>query len=128
MGWQDDPVVGAPKASGSWWDRDPIADFSDVRSGASSSKGPAPQSADWHPLAGATGMRATPWYDRGIVGDVSVADALQALPAVGGMVGGLVGGGGGTAFGAGVGGAPGYIGGAALGGAGGESARQLALR
>lgn len=51
--------------------------------------------------------------------------AVDALPMVGGAVGGTVGGIGGAAFGLGVGGAPGAIGGATLGGAAGESVRRL---
>jgi hypothetical protein len=54
--------------------------------------------------------------------------ALDALPAVGGALGGLAGGAGGTVLGLGVGGVPGALGGAALGGAGGEAARQLVSR
>ncbi len=51
--------------------------------------------------------------------------AVDALPMVGGAIGGTVGGIGGTVLGMGVGGAPGAIGGATLGGAAGESARRL---
>lgn len=54
--------------------------------------------------------------------------AVDALPAVGGALGGIVGGVGGTAFGLGVGGVPGAVGGAALGGGAGEAARQLVNR
>lgn len=56
------------------------------------------------------------------------AAAVNALPAIGGTVGGIVGGAGGTVLGMGVGGAPGAIGGAAVGGAAGESLRQLIRR
>ena len=52
--------------------------------------------------------------------------ALDALPTLGGMAGGLVGGAGGTVLGMGVGGIPGAAGGAALGGSAGEALRQLA--
>jgi hypothetical protein len=54
--------------------------------------------------------------------------AVDALPAIGGTLGGIVGGIGGTAFGAGIGGVPGAMGGAALGGGAGEAARQLVNR
>lgn len=54
--------------------------------------------------------------------------AVDALPMVGGAVGGTVGGIGGTVAGFGVGGVPGAIGGAALGGGAGEAARQLMNR
>lgn len=54
--------------------------------------------------------------------------AVDALPAIGGTLGGVVGGIGGTAFGMGVGGVPGAVGGAALGGGAGEAAKQLINR
>jgi hypothetical protein len=54
--------------------------------------------------------------------------AVDALPAVTGGAGGLIGGLGGTAFGFGFGGIPGGVGGAALGGAAGEAAKQLINR
>jgi hypothetical protein len=54
--------------------------------------------------------------------------AVDLLPAAGGLVGGVVGGLGGTVLGMGVGGVPGSVGGAALGGAGGEAAKQLINR
>jgi outer membrane lipoprotein SlyB len=54
--------------------------------------------------------------------------AVDALPTLGGLTGGVVGGIGGTAFGVGVGGVRGAVGGATLGGAFGESARQLVNR
>lgn len=54
--------------------------------------------------------------------------AVDALPMIGGTLGGVMGGIGGTAFGVGVGGVPGAVGGAALGGGAGESARQLINR
>ncbi len=58
-----------------------------------------------------------------------VADKVtNALPAIGGIGGGFLGGAGGTVAGLGFGGVPGAVGGAALGGAAGESARQLARR
>lgn len=54
--------------------------------------------------------------------------ALGLLPAAGGTIGALAGGAGGTVFGMGVGGFPGAVGGGTLGSAGGEAARQLAMR
>lgn len=68
-----------------------------------------------HPLEGVTDemMRA---------GTLKLADAL---PTIGGVGGGMIGGAGGSVFGVGVGGVPGAIGGAGIGGATGESARQL---
>ena len=54
--------------------------------------------------------------------------ALDALPAVGSMAGGMIGGAGGTIGGLAVGGVPGAVGGAAAGGAGGEAVRQLLAR
>jgi hypothetical protein len=54
-----------------------------------------------------------------------VDTAVDWLPTVGGIAGGIIGGIGGTVAGMGVGGAPGAIGGATLGGASGEAARQL---
>lgn len=54
--------------------------------------------------------------------------AVDALPMVGGTVGGILGGMGGTAFGVGIGGVPGAVGGAALLGGAGESAKQLINR
>lgn len=54
--------------------------------------------------------------------------AVDALPMLGGMAGGLTGGAGGTVLGFGVGGVPGAIGGAALGGGAGEAAKQLINR
>ena len=54
--------------------------------------------------------------------------ALDTLPAVGGMAGGLIGGVGGTAFGFGFGGVPGAIVGAGFGGATGEATKQLGRR
>jgi hypothetical protein len=54
--------------------------------------------------------------------------AVDALPAAGGLLGGVVGGIGGTAFGLGIGGAPGAIGGATLGGGAGEAFKQLINR
>lgn len=51
--------------------------------------------------------------------------AVGALPTVGGIAGGVIGGIGGTVAGMGVGGVPGAIGGAALGGGAGEALRQL---
>lgn len=68
--------------------------------------------------AGATATSGQSWTDM----------AVNALPAAGGVVGGIVGGAGGTVGGFGVGGVPGAIGGAAVGGAGGEAARQLINR
>jgi hypothetical protein len=53
---------------------------------------------------------------------------VNALPSIGGAVGGLLGGIGGTAFGVGIGGVPGAVGGAALGGGAGEAAKQLINR
>lgn len=50
--------------------------------------------------------------------------AVDALPMIGGALGGLVGGAGGTVGGFGVGGVPGAVGGATVGGAGGEGIRQ----
>lgn len=62
-------------------------------------------------------------------GSPTLADrAVDALPTLGGLAGGVVGGIGGTAFGVGIGGVPGAVGGATLGGAFGESARQLINR
>ena len=54
--------------------------------------------------------------------------AVDALPMLGGIGGGIVGGIGGTVLGMGVGGVPGAVGGATLGGGAGESARQLINR
>ena len=54
--------------------------------------------------------------------------AVDALPALGGAAGGIIGGIGGTAFGMGVGGVPGAVGGATLGGGAGEAAKQLINR
>lgn len=54
--------------------------------------------------------------------------AVDAIPAVTGTAGAVIGGLGGTAFGFGVGGVPGAAGGAALGAAGGEAAKQLINR
>lgn len=71
------------------------------------------------PQANAQTMKGAPtWTDW----------AVDALPMVGGAVGGFVGGAGGAVVGMGVGGAPGAIGGAALGGAAGEAAKQLVNR
>jgi uncharacterized membrane protein len=53
---------------------------------------------------------------------------VNAIPAVAGTAGAVIGGIGGTAFGMGVGGIPGSAGGAALGTAGGEAAKQLINR
>lgn len=75
-----------------------------------------------------TGISETPWFDRPIgnkagfvpggvlVRNVTPREALEALPALGGALGGLVGGG------------IGSIGTAMIGGAGGEAARQLIRR
>lgn len=79
-------------------------------------------------LQGATGISATPWYSRPIVGGVSAADALAALPAVGGAIGGVLGAGSGAFAGMGLGAVPGAVGGAAIGGGAGEAARQLGAR
>lgn len=57
-----------------------------------------------------------------------VDTAVDALPTLGGLAGGMIGGTGGTVAGFGVGGVPGAVGGAALGGAGGESAKELINR
>jgi hypothetical protein len=79
-------------------------------------------------LAGAETIGAAPWYAKPMIAGhgPSVLQALEALPSVGGMVGGLLGGGGGIPSG------PGALataaGGAAIGGAGGESLRQLIRR
>lgn len=54
--------------------------------------------------------------------------AVGYLPAIGGAVGGMVGGAGGTVAGMGVGGVPGAIAGAGIGAAGGEAAKQLINR
>lgn len=54
--------------------------------------------------------------------------AVNALPAIAGTAGALIGGAGGTVLGVGVGGVPGAAGGAALGTAGGEAAKQLINR
>lgn len=54
--------------------------------------------------------------------------AVDALPTIGGLAGGIIGGIGGTVAGMGVGGVPGAVGGATVGGAAGESARQLVNR
>lgn len=54
--------------------------------------------------------------------------AVDALPAIGGAAGGIIGGLGGAAFGMGFGGVPGSIGGATLGGGAGEAAKQLINR
>lgn len=54
--------------------------------------------------------------------------AVDALPLLGGLAGGMIGGAGGTVAGMGVGGVPGAVGGSALGGAAGESAKQLINR
>lgn len=53
---------------------------------------------------------------------------VNAIPALAGMGGGLIGGAGGTVFGVGVGGVPGAIGGAAIAGAGGEAVKQNIVR
>jgi hypothetical protein len=55
----------------------------------------------------------------------TVMHPIDNAPTLGGALGGVVGGIGGTAFGMGVGGAPGAIGGAALGGGAGEALKQL---
>lgn len=76
-----------------------------------------------------TALNAPPPTARGPVKAYSWTDyAVDALPSVGGGVGGLIGGVGGTAFGLGVGGVPGAVGGAALGGAAGEAVKQLVNR
>lgn len=54
--------------------------------------------------------------------------AVDSLPMLGGALGGIVGGVGGTAFGMGVGGVPGAVGGATLGGGAGEAGKQLINR
>lgn len=54
--------------------------------------------------------------------------AIDAIPAVSGAAGAVIGGIGGTAFGLGVGGVPGAAGGAAVGTAGGEALKQLVNR
>lgn len=54
--------------------------------------------------------------------------AVDALPTLGGLAGGVIGGAGGTVLGMGVGGVPGAVGGAALGGGAGEAAKQLINR
>ncbi len=76
--------------------------------------------------AGAETIGAAPWYAKPMFAGhgPSVLQALEALPAAGGIIGGMVGGGAGIPTG------PGALAtttaGAALGGAGGESLRQLA--
>lgn len=57
-----------------------------------------------------------------------VDTAVNALPAIAGTAGAMIGGAGGTVLGVGVGGVPGAAGGAALGTAGGEAAKQLINR
>ena len=98
-------------------------------------------------MAGAERISQTPWYQReipvsrilslGMKGPeglenaspkVSVEDALQALPATSGALGGLIGAGVGTAAVPGGGTILAGAKGAALGGAAGEAARQLARR
>lgn len=54
--------------------------------------------------------------------------AVDALPMVGGALGGIAGGIGGTVLGVGVGGVPGAVGGATIGGGAGEAAKQLLNR
>lgn len=54
--------------------------------------------------------------------------AVDAIPAITGTAGAVIGGAGGTAFGMGVGGIPGAAGGAAVGTAGGEALKQLINR
>ena len=54
--------------------------------------------------------------------------AVDALPAIAGTAGAIIGGAGGTVLGMGVGGIPGAAGGAAVGTAGGEAAKQLINR
>lgn len=76
----------------------------------------APASASGMPPEVAARMgRPAPWW-------------LEALPAAGGLAGGIIGGAGGTVGGFGVGGVPGAIGGTALGTAGGEALSQLGAR
>jgi hypothetical protein len=68
--------------------------------------------------AGAETIGGAPWYAKPVLGGPSVLQALNTLPAVGGMLGGAVA-------------SPGIVtaaGGAALGGAGGEALRQLGRR
>jgi hypothetical protein len=96
--------------------------------------GGAPATPERNPygrtLSGATGMRATPWYQQGIFAGYgpSVEDAIDTFPAVGGLVGGVLGLAGGTVGGMVVGGVPGAVGGAGVGGGAGEAARQHARR
>ena len=74
-------------------------------------------------------LEAPPATARGAARERSWADmAVDALPTLGGLAGGIVGGIGGTVAGMGVGGVPGAVGGAALGGGAGEAARQMINR
>lgn len=96
--------------------------------------------------AGAETIGERPWYQQGVpisrlvgfgmkgpdwvedrVPKVSVQDAMDALPAVGGALGGIIGGAAGVPTG-GTASPVAAIGGAGLGGAAGESARQLGMR
>lgn len=94
----------------------------------------APSAADRNTSPSTIGP--LPWYQKDIVGGVSVQDAIGALPAVGGFVGGVLGGGAGLAGGTAAAGPPGgaavsvkgALGGAALGGAAGEAFRQHGMR
>lgn len=70
------------------------------------------------PAAAAPPAPARTWTDT----------AVDALPTLGGLAGGVIGGAGGTVLGMGVGGVPGAVGGAALGGGFGESVKQLVNR
>jgi hypothetical protein len=79
-------------------------------------------------LAGAETIGSAPWYTQGLGPIPSVTEALSALPSVGGFVGGLLGGGGGTLAAPGPGSLVGAVKGAAIGGAGGEAFRQLGFR
>lgn len=84
--------------------------------------------ADATDLEISAALKAPPKTGRGPKARTWTDVAVDALPAVGGGIGGIVGGIGGTAFGLGIGGVPGAIGGAGLGGATGEAAKQLINR
>ena len=60
--------------------------------------------------------------------DWAINKTAEWLPAIGGTVGGIMGGAGGTVFGMGVGGVPGALGGATLGAGAGEAYKQLMNR
>ena len=81
------------------------------------------------PPAATAGMMAQSTVEGDPVAPRSWTDtAVDALPTLGGIGGGIIGGIGGTVAGMGVGGVPGAIGGATLGGGAGEAAKQLVNR